>query len=149
MSPELILYLLSWAVFYTGYPMPDEPPTIIYVPHSYFVIKMCNNYESAAEPCRVRAMYSDYDTGILWLDRAYNVENPTAGIKSIVVHEMVHYLQDLSGDYKGMDNWPQGRQCVARVRRQIEAYIVQDKYMLDVHAVRRDWPRPRSICGEF
>ncbi len=104
MSPELIAYLLTWAVFYTGYPAPDVQPVIEYAPHSYFVREMCDFIDTLEEPCKVRAMYNDNIQGVLFLDEVFEGQQ-NAYIKGIVVHEMVHYLQDLTGDWKEINKW--------------------------------------------
>lgn len=149
MTPELILYLLSWATFFSGYPMPDELPVIEFRPHSYFVMRMCNNFESAEDPCPVTAMYSDYDSGILYLDRIFNQKKITSKIESIIVHEMIHYLQDLSGKYKDIDSWEPNVACDAKDTRQREAYYAQDAYMRTAYGLRRSRVRKHIKCGEF
>jgi len=149
MSPELILYLLSWATFFSGYPMPEEQPIIIFVPHSYFVMKICGNFESEQQPCHARAMYDDNDPGIIWMDRAFNTKPFSPYAKAIIVHEMVHYLQDLSGYFKIRGNWTEDKMCAAKVVRQREAYYVQDTYSEQVHRIKRLLRRRISACGEF
>lgn len=148
MSPETIAWLLSWAVFYTGYPMPDELPVIEWVPHSFFVQRICNNVDSIEFPCAVRAMYDDNIDGIIFLDEWF--KDKTNGFtKSIIVHEIVHYLQDISGDWKEIENWPHEKRCQERKFRQVEAYMAQDKYMLDVWGKRRLLRRRYDFCGNY
>lgn len=149
MSLELIAYLLTWAVFYTGYPSPDMPPTIEYVPHSHFVREMCNFVDTIEDPCNIRAMYNDDIDGVIFLDEILQRKIDAHIIKSIVVHEMVHYLQDLTGAWKDINKWQIDIQCQEKAFRQREAYIAQDKYMLDVHGVRRLYPRVHARCGEY
>ena len=60
---------------------------------------------------------------------------------------MVHYLQDISGQYDGYADWNIDRLCTARKERQIEAYVAQDKYLLEVHDKRRLFPRQYDSCG--
>lgn len=145
MSPDLIAYLLTWAVFYTGYPAPDVQPVIEYKPHSYFVREMCGFIDTLAKPCKVRAMYNDDIDGVLFLDERFE-DQQDAYVKGIVVHEMVHYLQDLTGDWKNMRKWQRDIRCQENKYRQREAYMVQDKYMIDVHNTRRLFPRYYSRC---
>ncbi len=71
MSPELIAYLLTWAVFYTGYPAPESQPVVEYVPHSHFVREICNYVDTIETPCTVRAMYDDNIQGVLFLDEVF------------------------------------------------------------------------------
>jgi len=146
MNPELIAWLLSWAVFYTGYPMPDELPVIEFVPHSYFVVRLCNGVNTPEFPCKVRAMYDDNIDGFIFVDEKY--EDKIDGfVKSVIVHEMVHYLQDLTGDWEGIENWQEVIRCQERAFRQREAYMVQDKFALDVYSRRRLLPRRYDPCG--
>lgn len=148
MNPELIAYLLSWAVFYTGYSMPDQLPVIEFVPRSYFVWRICDNIDTPKSPCVVRAMYDDDIDGFIFLDQVFKGKiNEFA--KSIIVHEMVHYLQDMSGDWKEIKKWPRDIRCQERLYRQREAYMVQDKYMLDVYGKKRLLPRHYASCGEY
>jgi len=148
MSPELIAYLLTWAVFYTGYPAPDVQPVIEYVPHQFLVQEMCRGVDTPEYPCKTRAMYNDNIDGVIFLNEMY-IGKKDAAVKSIVVHEMVHYLQDLTGDWKDINEWQYAIRCQERAYRQREAYMAQDKYMLDVHGKRRLMPRKHAPCGEY
>lgn len=147
MTPELIKQLLTWAVFYTGYTMPAELPVIEYVPHSYFVQTICYNEDTAENPCGVRAMYDDNNDGVIYLNEKF-IDDIDPYTKSIIVHEMVHYLQDMSGEWKDIEKWDRTIRCQEREYRQREAYMVQDKYSDDVHNIRRLVPRRFGGCGE-
>jgi len=147
MTPELIKQLLTWAVFYTGYTMPAELPVIEYVPHSYFVQTICYNEDTAENPCTVRAMYDDNNDGVIYLNEKF-IDDIDPYTKSIIVHEMVHYLQDMSGEWKDIEKWDRIIRCQEREYRQREAYMVQDKYSDDVHNIRRLLPRRFGGCGE-
>ncbi len=146
MSPETIAWLLSWAVFYTGYPMPDELPVIEFVPHSFFVERICDGVDLPEFPCGVRAMYDDNIDAFIFVDEVYE-DNITGFVKSIIVHEMVHYLQDLSGKWKDIETWKRDIRCQERMYRQREAYMVQDRFALDVYNRRRLLPRRYDPCG--
>lgn len=148
MSPELIAYLLSWAVLFTGYSMPDELPVVKFVPHSFFVQRICHNIDTLEFPCVVRAMYDDNIDGFIFLDKKYK-DNIDEISKSMVVHEMVHYLQDMSGDWKGIENWQDDIRCQERLFREREGYMAQDQYMLDIHNKKRSLPRHYAPCGEY
>jgi len=147
MSPELIAYLLSWAVFYTGYEMPVEPPIIEYVTHQYFVDGLlCNGIDTPEKPCNVRASYTDFNTGVIDVDEKF--ENDAGYyIKSIIIHEMVHYLQDISGRWNNMYKLKGDLLCQERAYRQREAYMAQDKYNEDVHNIKRLLRRNYDRCG--
>ena len=112
---ELIAVLLSWAASLSGYPYPDTRPAIEYREHDFFEQHACAEVKN----CRVAAWYDN--DGTIFLDtRLANLEDPI--IRSVVVHELVHYLQDLSGEYKGGD-------CREQVRREQHAYAVQRTYL--------------------
>lgn len=147
MSPETIAYLLSWAVFYTGYEMPPEPPVIEYVTHEYFVgTPLCKGVDTIKDPCMIRAVYNDYNSGVIQIDEKYK-NDESAHIKSIIVHEMVHYLQDMSGRWDDMYELDDVLFCQERSFRQREAYMTQDKYNEDVHNYKRLLRRNYDKCG--
>ena len=147
-SPETIAYLLSWAVFYTGYPMPAQLPIIEFVPHSYFVRRICYNLDTPESPCIIQGMYDDNIDGVIFLDEVFK-DKINGFTKSIIVHEMVHYLQDMTGDWKEIKKWQHDIRCQERRYRQREAYMAQDKYMLDVYGKKRSLPRRYSPCGNY
>lgn len=39
--PNVMPILLSWAVFLSDYPAPDEVPTLLFKPHEFFVQRVC------------------------------------------------------------------------------------------------------------
>lgn len=147
MSPELIAYLLSWAVFYTGYDMPAEPPEIVYVTHQYFVDSpLCYGIDTQENPCSIRAAYSDSNPGVITVDEKF-IGDEGAYIRSIVVHEMVHYLQNMSGRWEDMYKLDRDLLCQERSYRQREAYMAQDKYSEDIHNIKRLLRRHYDECG--
>ena len=85
---EIYAALLSWAITLSGYPAPERPPTVIKQPHSFFVEKACHGRE-----CKVLGWYAG-GTEIYIDDRLDPEKNLLAS--SIVVHEMVHYLQSVA-----------------------------------------------------
>lgn len=112
-TAQLLKILLSWAVTLTSYPAPDEQPTVEYKSESYFHEHACGG-----RPCNILAWY-DNNGGIFLDDR---LEQQTDVMtRSMVVHEMVHYLQDLSGKF---DN----SSCEDHTRREREAYAIQREY---------------------
>ena len=104
--------------------MPNEIPVIQFAPNSFFERLICQYRENKEEPCNIYAAYDDDTDGIIYVNtRFYTGLNDR--LKGTLVHEMVHYLQDLSGKWEDA--------CQARKFREQEAYIVQGKYMKDVH----------------
>lgn len=115
MEAKLIAVLLSWTVHLSSYPHPGVPPEIIYKPHQFFVDNTCRGNEK----CDAIAWYND--ESVIYLDdRLEGHTDPDT--RSVVVHELVHYLQDLSGKYKDMD-------CNLHAKREREAYSVQRQYL--------------------
>jgi hypothetical protein len=111
---ELIAVLLSWAASLSGYPYPDTAPPVEYRGREFFVEHACEGEEN----CRVAAWYND---GTIYLDRSLDdPEDPVA--RSVVVHELVHYLQDRSGKFPVKD-------CESDLRREQEAYSIQRTYL--------------------
>ncbi|MBI2993210.1 MAG: hypothetical protein HYY48_03425 [Gammaproteobacteria bacterium] len=115
-TSQLIAVLLSWAAHLSGYPYPDTVPELNRVGHKFLVEHACTG-----EPrnCRAVAWYDDRDT-IYLDDRVEDLEDPV--VRSVIVHELVHYLQDLSGKYD-----PQV--CDHQLAREREAYSIQRTYL--------------------
>jgi len=122
---ELYAALLSWAVMLSGYPAPAEPPNVVEQPHAFFVEKACNGRE-----CKVMGWYAG--GADIYIDDRLDPENDLHA-SSIVVHEMVHYLQGIA---RGADGLKGGAAfgttptCQQFVRWEHEAYGVQREYIL-------------------
>jgi hypothetical protein len=84
-AAELQATLLSWAVTLSGLPAPDAPPQLRRMPHDYFVQSACNGRE-----CKVLGWFPPGDT--VYVDERLDPQDNLLAA-SIVVHEMVHYLQ--------------------------------------------------------
>ena len=63
MTEEILLILLSWASYFSGYPV-GELPEVVYEPHSFFVENVCGGRE-----CRVVGWYNDND--IVYIDEKH------------------------------------------------------------------------------
>ncbi len=111
-TDALLAIFLSWAVDLSPYPAPDAPPIIETRPHAFFVNNVCGGVE-----CNVVGWYND--EGVIYLD-----ETLSESRDYIIVHELVHYLQDLSGDFES-------NSCADSVFREREAYGVQTRYMVE------------------
>jgi hypothetical protein len=112
---ELFAVLLSWASTLSGYPMPDAPAEVVPVSHQTLVERACGGRE-----CKVlgwfppgRRIYVD--------ERLTPRDNLLAA--SIVVHEMVHYLQYKAAAFDGLD-------CAKSLELEREAYAVQREFLL-------------------
>ena len=113
---ELYAVMMSWAVTLSGYPAPINQAEIIPVPHAFLVENVCGGRE-----CKVMGWYPP--GGKIHLDGKLNPkENLYAS--SILLHEMVHFLQQESGKYRG------GYTCSEAMQMEREAYGVQREYLL-------------------
>lgn len=91
MTPELLLTLMTWASQLSGYPMPTEIPEIQFKSHLWFVVWAC----PTTLDCDVLAWYND--DGIVYLDES--LDRDSRYIQGVIVHEFVHYQQDLELTY--------------------------------------------------
>ena len=115
MEAKLLAVLLSWTVSLSSYNHPGEAPEITFKPHAFFVDIVCQGNEK----CDAVAWYNN--NGTIFLDDRLE-GNTDAFTRSVVVHELVHYLQDISGKYPKMD-------CDLYAQREREAYSVQKQYL--------------------
>lgn len=112
---ELIAVLLSWASHLTSYPYPESVPDVELRPAEFFVVHACGGDEN----CRAAAWYDN--EGTIYLDdRIVDLEDPV--VRSVIVHELVHYLQDLSGKFEAGG-------CEENVTRERQAYAIQRIYL--------------------
>lgn len=146
---DLLTVLMAWASLISGYPYPEVLPQIVYADQAHFVEKLCDGVDTKKDPCDARAYYNDEDDARIYLNTKHWEINKewTPYQTGVIVHEMVHYLQDLSGKYDGYADWNDDKLCAARKERQIEAYTTQDIYLLEVFGARRLLPRYYDECG--
>jgi hypothetical protein len=113
---ELFAVLMSWAVTLSGYPPPAHMPEVVIVPHELLVKAACSGRE-----CKVLGWFPPgqkifLDERLLPLDDTYS--------SSVVIHEMVHYLQQESG------RWPRPYSCADTIQMEHEAYAAQQEFMV-------------------
>jgi hypothetical protein len=113
---ELLAILMSWAATLSGYSRPVTAPEIVMVPHTYLVAEACGGHE-----CRVLGWYPP-GPRIFLDDRLDPVTSLYAS--SIVVHELVHFLQQQSGRFE------EDHSCDSAIQREREAYAVQREFLL-------------------
>lgn len=113
---ELLAILMSWAAALSGYTRPSTQPEIVMASHSYLVAEACGGHE-----CKVLGWYPP-GRQIFLDDRLDPVTSLYAS--SIVVHEMVHFLQQQSGRFE------ESKSCETALRREREAYAVQQEFLL-------------------
>ena len=112
---ELQVTLLSWAVTLSGLPAPDSPPALRRMPHAFFVKNACNGSE-----CKVLGWFPPGDT--VYVDERLDPQNNLLA-SSIVVHEMVHYLQFRAAG-KGLDF-----SCAQAIALERQAYGAQREFI--------------------
>jgi hypothetical protein len=113
---ELYAALMSWAVTLSGYQAPATMPEIVMVPHATLVQKACGGRE-----CKVLGWFPAGNT--IYLDNRLNPERDLFAA-SVVVHEMVHYLQHESGKFGSEYS------CHSSIQMEREAYGTQREYFL-------------------
>jgi len=117
--------LLSWAVTLSGYPAPAQPPTVVKQPHAFFVDQACNGRE-----CKVLGWYAGGPN--VYVDESLDAQQDLLA-SSIVVHEMVHYLQAVArGDNAPTSGaaYNTAPSCEQLVQWEREAYAVQREFIL-------------------
>ena len=128
----ILAILLSWASHLSGYPMPSEPPEIRFEQHAFFVENVCSGKE-----CKVVGWYNDAD--IVYIDEQYrDIEGGFAS--GLVVHEFTHYLQHKSGAFESLS-------CEDSIRREREAYYVQNRYNIEALARIDTIQRRATSCN--
>jgi hypothetical protein len=121
---DLYAALLSWAITLSGFPAPSEPPIVVPRPHAFFVEQACHGQE-----CKVLGWYAGGSQ--VYIDETQDAESSLFA-SSIVVHEMVHYLQGVA---RG-DSLVHGAafnvapSCAQSVHWEHQAYAVQREYIL-------------------
>lgn len=126
---ELYAALLSWAVTLSGFPAPPNIPDIVAVPHAFFVANACGGNE-----CRVYGWYAGGNN--LYIDDRMDPQGNIVHA-SVVVHEMVHYLQGIARyGVVPLANATNGVAysdkplCSATIDMEHEAYGVQREFLL-------------------
>jgi hypothetical protein len=115
---KVIAALLAWTVSNSGYPMPPGPPALEYRSRPNFAEAVC---PPEALHCVPRAYYRDGARTIVLHEAYRGLGNARA--RGLLVHEIVHYLQDLSGGWGD-------KSCETWVEREREAYRLQLLYLV-------------------
>ena len=113
---EFYAVLMSWAVMLSGYDAPLQQAEVVVVPHHYLMKAACHGSE-----CKVLGWFPPGHR--IFLDSRLNPQDSLYA-SSILVHEMVHYLQYTSGKY--------GRtySCEAIIEMEREAYRIQSEFLV-------------------
>jgi Domain of unknown function (DUF6647) len=135
---EVLASLLIFAQSVTGYAPLDDPPQVSFVPHVELERAACSR------PCKI---YGWYPLGrTIYLDDRLDPVHD-AGDRSILLHELVHYLQQAHGAFTG------GSECEKWSRRELEAYRVQARWLTERRVVKLLYsgigPAPWTLaCGQ-
>lgn len=113
---ELYAVLLSWAVTLTGYSPPAHPPEIMVVSHAYLEEAACEGRH-----CKVLGWFPPGER--IFIDDQLDAQDDLYA-SSVVVHEMVHYLQQTSGKYHAPYS------CQEAIAMEREAYAAQQAYLV-------------------
>lgn len=113
---DIVASLLAWIVSNSAYDAPATLPELEFQAAEAFAEHVC----SGKANCAARGYYVD-GTGRVVVHEAYR------GLESVqqralVLHELVHYLQDLSGRYGGE------KTCDIWIERETEAFRLQIRY---------------------
>ena len=111
---DLFATLFSYATLLSGLHSPVAPD-VKFVPKEFFYHVACND-----QPCPVMGWYPG--TGnVVYVKDTLDLDNKIND--SIIVHEMVHYLQ-------AQNNMYAVRSCVNSIALERQAYGVQKQYLL-------------------
>ena len=125
--------LLAWASQLSGYPVPETLPSIAYRPHAFFIKRVCGG-----TACKAVGWYNDQN--IIYLDEKYQYEDQDDFANSLLLHELVHFLQHHSGRFDSLS-------CDDSLAREREAYAVQNDYLANVwYSIRFIAPKPVSCA---
>ncbi len=112
--PELIDSLLDTLARMSAYRKPDVTPRVSKVSRAEIERTICSG------PCAVKAWHLP-ETGI-FIDASLSPETNLVH-RSILLHELVHFLQEVNGDGIEMD------ECSRWLHREQEAYWLQNQYL--------------------
>lgn len=106
-----------------GYPVPEIYPQIHQLAPAELQQKFCKG------PCGVKAFYAP-DEGV-FIDASLDLEHDIHA-RSILLHELVHHVQSVSGRFDSMRN-----ACVRSNSAEREAYRIQNLYLISIHSTHR------------
>ena len=125
-----LLPLLVWASRLSGYPVPEGLPIVEEVTQAWMHERACPHSVN----CPFFAIYDDsVDTVYLLPGLTWRAQD------NLVVHELVHFLQDRSGQFTE-------RTCENVAQREREAYHVQRIYIWMVQNDFGGLPTPPMRC---
>ena len=112
----MVAGLLAWIGAHSHYNVPDQVPVVAVVPHAYLEQLACG------QPCEALGVYPDGN--IVYIDDDLQVETNVCA-RSVLLHELVHYLQDINGRFLNVHPAMRSR------LREHEAYGIQQVYLTE------------------
>ena len=113
---DILAALMSWAVMLSGYPMPETMPEVQFVDHAMLQQAACDG-----RACKVLGWFPPGQR--IYIDARLDARDSLYA-SSVVVHEMVHYLQQSSG------RWPKTYDCQDAMAMEREAYSAQQAFLV-------------------
>ena len=114
----LVAKLLVTAHVLGGYAIPAVAPSVTMVPDEELAAAACTG--GCQTSGRLNGLFLP-GRGILLSERLAPLRNVRA--RAVLLHEMVHYLQHLTGSFAGQ------RPCERYLLREREAYGVENRYL--------------------
>jgi len=118
----LVTALLTWITAHTSYPMPDRLPAVAVVPHAYLEQLACG------EKCPALGVYPDGN--VVYIDAELQIETNVCA-RSVLLHELVHYLQ------QGHPKFAHMTPCARERAKEEEAYAIQNAYLAEIGSQER------------
>ncbi len=134
---SLVADLFAVIQLLSGYAPPTVPPQVHRVPQAEISQQFCQT------PCQIKAVY-DPTLGV-FIDDRLDVHSNVFD-RSILLHELVHHAQSVSGRFDLGDS-----QCSRRNTSEQEAYFIQNQYLMamnDGHRVAMTGWAARCNDGE-
>ena len=136
----LIAFLLLWIGAETDYNVNVPHPTIIQMTQTEMNTKFYGKEKNALG--KLHAFY-DPRNNTIYLNENFDIHN--AFDKGILLHELLHYVQDM--------NEVVGKKFECWQATELEVYELQSKYLLEVHGVVFDYDelyvKLQSMCDPF
>lgn len=119
---SMVTELLVTIHLLSGYPVPERNPQVSFVPLATMQQMICKR------PCAVKAFYKP-EQGV-FIDEQIDVKDDVYS-RSVLLHELVHHLQHVSGKFEAFDT-----PCHRWQAKEVEAYEIQHKYLKKMHVTR-------------
>ena len=116
---SLVADLFAAIQLLSSYPPPTVPPQVHRVSQAEISQQFCTT------PCQIKAVY-DPTLGV-FIDETLDVHNKIFD-RSILLHELVHHVQSVSGRFDLGDS-----ACSRRNTAEQEAYSIQNRYLMEIN----------------